>query len=194
MKKHVLAVIATLALVAAPHAWGAGQDPPGSGDNITGGDESKGHVGPLFAEFRDIPNTQSQTELSASRTLRVAARLQGANGCPVGDEIQVFAAEFACGDPLPPGIVDPCASYEVCTLSRNGRESCESETLLDFNAPSESYEAIAASLLAPQVAVGFCLESVPTSFKTEEAVRGRVVVGADGVKHAYVSQDIAILP
>jgi hypothetical protein len=197
MKKNVLAAIAALALVAAPQAWGAGQDPPGDGtppSGITGGDASQGYVGPLFLEFRDIPDGPLQSELAASRTLRAAARLRGDHADPEANELQVFTADFVCGDPLPPGVVDPCLSVEVCTVNKNGREICEFETLLDFQAEAATYQAIVGALLAPQIRVGYGLDpsAVLSVSKVVEFAKGSVIIGADGVKHVYVAQDIAI--
>jgi hypothetical protein len=198
MRHAVVAGIIALALLTAPAVWGSGfQDPPGDGtapSGITQGDAAQGYVGPLLLEFRDIPNGRFQLQLAASRTLRIATRLRGDNAFPDGPELQVFAADFVCGDPLPPGAADVCVAKDVCTIGKNGKETCASEMLIDFQAPASSYQTLVAFLLGPRIVAAYGLDAstVVLIEKVDEFALGPVTVGADGVRSAYVAQDIAI--
>jgi hypothetical protein len=151
-------------------------------------------VGPVFLEFRDIPNGPSQLELPAARSLRVAARLRGESLAPSGLELQLLSADFVCGDPVPAGAEGVCVVTTVCVLNKQGKELCESEPLLDFDAPPESFQALIEALLVPRIKLAYGLDpsTVLATSKVTEFVKGRVVIGADGVKHAYVAQDVAI--
>jgi hypothetical protein len=198
MRKMILAGFALLLLSVAPvWAIGGSQDPPGDGtapSGITGGDAASGYVGPLFLEFRDIPNGQFQLQLAASRSLRVVVRLRGDNENPEGVELQMFAANFTCADGVPPGAEDVCAVKAVCTVAKNGRETCANETLVDFQAPATSYAVLVSSLLADQIILGYSLPagtSVAVG-KIDEFTQGPLIIGVDGVKSGYAGMDVAI--
>jgi hypothetical protein len=152
-------------------------------------------LGPLFLEFRDIPNGPGQSSIPSSRQLVMSARLTGKNLSASGVELQIFSANFTCGDPLPPASADLCAAKEVCTINpKNGRESCATESLVDFQAPASSYAALVASLLQPQMVLGYALPPSTTISidKILDFVQGGLNVDASGVRSGYAGMDILV--
>ena len=195
MKHSVRAtVLAGLAAcLAAGLAWAGGSPQGGVGDSGVGpdglvfGDANKptGYVATFSLEVRDVPNVGGgQLSNIGGRFLQAVARLND------GDAFKIVAFDYRCGEPA---VADPCTFESVCTIGKNGRETCVLGQVVDVRKTTE-IQAVALSLLVPAIVEAYGLD--PATALENTKLKGYVqtsfpVRDPDGVASFHAIGDLA---
>lgn len=180
MRRFITLILPFAVLFAAVPAGAGGQGGVGDDGNppatLNPGDENApgAFAGPVFIELRDIPNVGTGTPSPlGARFMRVTSRIGD------GDSFRLLDADFVCGDPA---VADPCSEELICTIGKGNRERCELGLVIDIRKAAE-IQAVAVSLLIPQIVAGFGLDpgTVLELTKLKKYVQTGPIGDVDGV-------------